>query len=130
MPMIQVPSNVSLVVDIPAGLKRSVEGAIYLRPGVKTITADEWASIQKQYPGVAGRCHVVMYAPGVEFDSAKSKLGKRKAKAEAKVLTPTGPKSKMTTRQKREAGLPKDPKKTMAKAPPEKKKDKDKPKSS
>ncbi len=127
MPMIQVPSNVNLVVDIPAGLKRSVEGAIYLRPGVKTITADEWASIQKQYPGVAGRCHVVMYAPGVEFDSAKSKLGARAAKRQAKASTPTGPKDKMTTRQKREAGLLKPSKKAVTKAPTEKKKDKPKP---
>lgn len=37
----------------PSECKRSRKGALHLRPGVLTVTEDEWAFIQKERPDLA-----------------------------------------------------------------------------
>lgn len=77
MPLIQVPNNVSLAVEIPDGCERSAKGALYLRPGTKVLTKDEWEHFQKTHPKTARTCHVVQYRPGEDYDVDKSIVGRR-----------------------------------------------------
>lgn len=81
MPVIHIPRGLAVAqVEIPdtAGerrLERSCKGAVHLRPGIKMVTNDELAVIEKVLPKVFRRLRVVS-----ETDKEK---GKEKAEPSA-----------------------------------------------
>lgn len=83
------------VEDFKPGAKRSVKGALHLKPSaVKVLTTDEWEHIKEHHKGLASKMRVVSEtksqpAPASKKAAASTTEGKPKpaadeAKAEAK----------------------------------------------
>ena len=93
MPVIEIPSTVApdQIDDFPASVKldqavmvegkltkerafkRSCEGALYLRPGVKVVTADELAHLEKTRPALFPKLRFVALTAEERSEVKKSK---------------------------------------------------------
>lgn len=55
---VTIPSAVMKHIDVPEGVKRSVKGALHLRPGTMELTAGELKHIQAEHPAIGRRIQV------------------------------------------------------------------------
>ncbi len=106
MPVIEIPSNIATVsvekfpekVVTPARDKdgkqierafaRSCEGALYLRPGVKVVTADELAHLKAKEPKLYSQIRVVALTKEEREEIKGAQKKSAEPKAEPKVETP------------------------------------------
>lgn len=108
MPLLQIPRAVTpCQVEVPGSVEhRSREGSIHITPGVCRVTKEEWAHIEKVYPELAKRIHVVPIDESKSLGAKKRAVEKAKAdNARPKPMLDKRAKDNPTRRERRLAEL-------------------------